>query len=152
MLDPSWSLVIASALAVIGGLIAYKQMVSHLAESSSEEEFLARRQQAYSRFAVKFLIFEAVPILFFLYGMYQMMSLETAESADVTLPLIAVLLIALFGLLSIYFTTSQILRDPRSTAAMRNYMTSMLMISASLVHSIPLVSFVIFLMVIMGMV
>ncbi|MFS8514239.1 MAG: hypothetical protein LOD87_11050 [Planifilum fulgidum] len=152
MLDPAWSLVIASALAVIGGLIAYKQMVSHLAESSSEEEFLARRQQAYSRFFVKFLMFEAVPILFFLYGMYQIMGLETAESADVTLPLIAVLLIALFGLLSIYFTTSQILRDPRSTAAMRNYMTSMLMISASLVHSIPLVSFVIFLMVIMGMV
>ena len=65
MLDPIWSLVIASALGMIGGLIPYKLFVSHLEESSSEEEFSARRQQGYYRYLIRHVSTQAIPILFY---------------------------------------------------------------------------------------
>lgn len=139
MLDPIWSLVIASAIGVIGGILVYKQFVAHLAESSSEDEFLARRSQAYSRFAVKFLIIEFILLPLILYGVYQIVS-GTVESADVTLPLITVLLIILFGVLSLYFTSSQIIRDPNASERMKNWMSSTMIIWFGLINSFPVVS------------
>jgi len=149
VLDPVWSLVIASAIAVIGGVFAYKQFVSKLVESSSAEE-LSRRGQEFSRFVIKFAIIEAVPILLLAYALFQITS-GMGVSTDATLPLVAVLLIALFGLLSVYFTTSQILQDPRSAAGMKNHVTSLMMVSASLIHTIPLVSLLVLFLVMLGM-
>jgi hypothetical protein len=124
---------------VIGGIIVYKQFVAYLEESSSEEEFLARRTQAYSRFVVKFLIIEFILLPIILYGVYQTVS-GMVESADVTLPLMIVLLIILFGVLSLYFTSSQIIRDPNASDRMKNWMSSMMIIWFGLINSFPVVS------------
>lgn len=139
MLDPIWSLVIASAIAVIGGIVVYKQMVAHLSESASGEDFQARRQQAYSGFVARFLVVELVSLPFLIYGVYHIVS-GMVESTDVTLPLMVVLLMVLFGALSLYFTTSQITRDPHASDEVKNITNSMMMIGFGLITSFPVIS------------
>lgn len=141
MFDPIWSIVIASAIVVIGGIIVYKQMVARLAECSSEEEFLARRQQALSSSAVRFLVIELVLSPFLIYGIYHIIVLGMVESPDVTLPLMVVLLTALFGTLSLYFTTSQITRDPNASDKMKAMTTPIMIIWIGLINSFPVMSF-----------
>lgn len=154
MLDPIWSLLIASALGVIGGLIPYKLLVSHLGESSSEEEFLARREQAYNRFIIRYFIAQAIPFLFFGYGMYAIL-LEGSVSAGATdvIPfLVAAVLIALFGALSVYLTVSPFLRDPHFSDEMRNLMKNTRLIGYTLITTIPEVSILLLVMILFGLV
>lgn len=150
VLDPVWSLVIASALGVIGGLIPYKQLVSHLADTS-EEEFIARRERAFSRFLVRYFIAEAVPILFLGYGMWILLEGGiSSDEMDVFPFLVTVILIALFGALSVYLATSQFLQDPQVSDEMRNSLKSARAIGFNLVNMIPEVSIVLLIMVMIG--
>lgn len=139
MLDPTWFLVMASALAVIGGVLVYKQSVSQLAECASEEEFLSRRPQAYLRFFVKFVVVEFVSLPFLIYGMYQIVS-GMAGSTDVTYQLLAVVLTLLFGVLSVYFTSSQIVKDPNVSDMMKKYAIHHMILGLGLIHAFPVVS------------
>lgn len=142
MLDPIWSLVIASALGMIGGLIPYKLFVSHLEESSSEEEFSARRQQGYYRYLIRHVSTQAIPILFLLYGMYFILSEGSASTSvtDVTPFLAAVILIIILGNLFPYLMVLPILRDPRTTEQMKNQTKGLYAVGSSLIVAVAIVS------------
>src|SRR5690606_16686761 len=154
VLDPIWSLLIASALGVIGGLIPYKLFVSHLAASSSEEEFFARREQAYHRFAIRYFIAQVIPFLFLGYGMYIILTEGSASTGvtDVIPFLVAAVFIALVGGFSVYLTTSPFLRDPHFSAEMRNLMKNARLIGYALITAIPEVCIGFFVMILIGLV
>lgn len=154
VLDPIWSLLIASALGVIGGLIPYKLFVSHLAASSSEEEFFARREQAYHRFAIRYFIAEAIPYLFLGYGAYMLVTEGSASTGvtDATPFLVAVIFIMLFGALSAYFTASPILRDPRASARMNNYAKVLISLGFALINAVSVASLGLLILVLTGQV
>jgi hypothetical protein len=142
LFNPIWSLVAASVIAVIGGIVVYRQVVAHLSESSSEEDFQARRQRAYSSFVIRFLLVELVSMSILLYGMYHIVVLRTVEFADVTLPLAVVLLTILFAFLSLYFTTSQITKDPQASEDVKRFMSSMMITGFGLISGPPVASLI----------
>lgn len=154
MLDPIWLVVIASALGTIGGLIAYKQLVSHFVESSSEEEFFARRQQAFSQFLVRYITAEAIPIILFAYSAFIIITEGSASTGvtDVTPFLVAVILFMLFGALSAYFTGSPILRDPRASDQMKNDAKGLISIGVAWINAISVASTGLLILVLTGQV
>ncbi len=124
-----WFLVVLSVLGMIGGVIAYKRYVSRLDGITVEEDFLSRNDQEFKRFARKYGIIGIV-----LTGFMGIVTtrISPGVSADVPLFLAIVLLIVLFGLLSIYFMTANILRDPRSSAKVKKDMTYSMIIAAGM--------------------
>jgi len=122
-----WFLVVLSALGMIGGVVAYKRYVSRLDGITDEEEFLSRNDQEFKRFAGKYGIIGIA-----LTGIMAIVTFRISPgiSADVPLFLAIFLLIVLFGLLSIYFMTADILRDPRSSARVKKDMTYSMIIAA----------------------
>jgi hypothetical protein len=143
--NPFWWLVIASAICVVGIVVAFKQMVSSISTSGHLEETELRSQvsREFQRFILKIAYIEAVPIIIICFSMFQILGIYPIVAHPViqpVIPLIVLLLIMAFGWINVFLTRVQTLQDPQLSDSVKQYVVSHSILALAFVNAIPLIS------------
>ncbi|MDR6226188.1 hypothetical protein [Desmospora profundinema] len=133
MENPSWLFVIATAIAVVGIVIIFKQLISRVHEQG--EKFESKKELA--SFLMKLAMVEGIPIVMIAFGMMQIM--ETT-GIDYVIPLILIFCFLLFGLIQIFLTRQQVNNDPRTPEQVKRLVSGYSILGAAFASAFPIIS------------
>jgi uncharacterized membrane protein len=144
LINPAWLFVLATAIAVIGILFAFKNLMASLQDKidNGQEIKIGSMQQETTRFFITVAIVEAIPILLIMYGFMQIEKLE-GQSVNILLPQLIIIGILIFALIHVLMVRRDTLghRD-ESTEETKTIVTTLMFIGLVMIGAIPIVSFV----------
>ncbi|MFA9557427.1 hypothetical protein ACERII_08995 [Evansella sp. AB-rgal1] len=149
MSNPSFIFVIASIIAVFGITICLKQLISKVQVELEKKNDISTEtvQKENSRFFIKVVLVETIPILLVVYGFNQIASIEGTKELSELLPAIILIIITfIVGLFMILMARQQTLSIGDLTANAKGAVNTILFIGISLIGAIPILSIVAILM------
>jgi MFS family permease len=143
-MNPAWFFVIATVIAVLGILFAFKNMMSHVREKLEKGQEIRGEsiQQEQTRFFIKVAMVEAIPILLIVYGFMQIEHIQE-QNYNTLLPILIIICVVIFALIQILFLKRDMVgqHDPISTES-NTLVNTLMMIGLAMVSAIPIVSIV----------
>lgn len=142
-MNPAWLFVLATVIAVLGILYAFKQMIVKIQEKveNGQEVKAESIQKEQTNFFIKVAMFEAIPILLIVYGFMQI-GIED-ENYSIILPLIIIAGILIFALVQILALKRDLsVQNDRFSPETIGLVNTLIMIGMAMVSAIPIVSVV----------
>ncbi|MDR6226089.1 hypothetical protein [Desmospora profundinema] len=140
MENPSWLFVIATVIAVVGNVIVFRQLVSHIQRKEKNQENWDAEQELI-HFIKRIAVVEAIPMILVGLGILQVLNTEEME---IMLPLGLIILIMFFGIIRIFLLRQEVLTDPSTSDHTKKIISIYSTIFICFVDVIPLISIVIF--------
>ncbi|PTX60720.1 hypothetical protein C8P63_10829 [Melghirimyces profundicolus] len=150
--NPAWLLFAASAIVVVGIVIAFRQTVSNVLSAGqmegAEEGVPSLVQREFTRFFIKMLVIESLPLLLVIFFFIQV--LEGRGAVEVEVPLILIFLLLIFGWVNVFLTRMQVVQDPRSNEVLKKRITAHAVIIGGMLSAFPLISLALCLLILTG--
>lgn len=143
MENPSWLFVLAAAIAVIGIVIAFKQLAASLEEKIFNKERSGQEpfQKDLSSFFIKVAIIEAIPIILIVLGFINIETLpDGRDPSDLTIPLFLVIFSFIFGVLNIFLTRGRLLADQNIEGESKAFINTVIFVGIGMVSAIPIIA------------
>ncbi|MRH43631.1 hypothetical protein GH741_13215 [Aquibacillus halophilus] len=142
MIAPAWLFVLASTIAVLGILYAYKNIIT-IIQIRNENENLTTG--AYSKlqssFFLRVALIEAIPILLVIFGFIQMQSNDTSN--NVALPLLTIIAILSYAFFNVFVSRNDALTnsadDPEEY---KNFINTLTFTGLAMIMGVPAISVV----------
>ncbi|MBB6452055.1 putative membrane protein YecN with MAPEG domain [Salirhabdus euzebyi] len=143
-MNPGWLFVLASLIAVVGITISFRQLITRLEDKLRDSEEVNQKtfQKDLSRLFIKIMIIESIPIILIFLGFIEMNYFELTNLFQVYIPLILVLGILVFGLISIFSTRGAVIAMHEIPKDTRGFIYTLLFIGMALVSAIPIISII----------
>lgn len=149
MENPSWYFVIASIIAVIGIVVAFKQFAAKLEERLNSKDSFPQQeiQRDLTQFFLKVAGIETIPVILIVLGF---MGVKTwnGETTDLLLPFVMVIGTFLLGIIQILLTRGT-LHSLNVSAEVKSFFNTYVFIGLSLISAFPIIS-VVALLIMMG--
>jgi hypothetical protein len=141
-LNPAWLFVIASIIAVIGILFAFRKMMSHIQGKveKGKEINIESFQKEQTRFFIHVAIVEGFPILLIVFGFVQIEQL--VEPVNILIPLVIIIAVFFASLFSVLTLRKDILGYKESSQGLKNPVNTFVFIGLIFLSAIPTVSIV----------
>jgi hypothetical protein len=141
-MNPAWLFVIASVIAVVGILFAFRKMMSQLQEKVEEgnEINMESFQKEQTRFFIHVAIVEGFPILLIVFGFGQIEHL--VEPVNIFIPLVIIIVIFLASLFSVLTLRRDILGYKELSQGLKNIVNTFVFIGLIFLSAIPTISIV----------
>ena len=139
-MDAGWFFVIASLIAVIGVVVAFKQLVHQVGEMIDRGDTINEGvlQAQMTRFFMKVAIIEAIPIILIVLGFMQIG--ESTGDSNQMIPLTIILLIFVFGIINVMLSKNGLFIRKEIDSSTRSSLNMLNFIGIAFVSSVPLIS------------
>ncbi|MBM7573573.1 hypothetical protein [Aquibacillus albus] len=142
-MNTGWLFVLASAIAVVGIVTAFKQMMVVVEGKLEKEEVVSTNslQKQLSGFFIRVALIESIPIVLIVFGFIQM---ETwvGNQSDILLPLIIIIIILVFGIINVFLSRGSLLAFNDLPKEAKTFIQTLIFIGMAMVSAIPIISIV----------
>ncbi|MFS0863826.1 hypothetical protein [Fredinandcohnia sp. 179-A 10B2 NHS] len=141
MLNPAWLFVAATAIAVIGILLAFKKFMRQVQAqiNNGQELKLQGLQKEQTRFFINVAVAESIPILLIVFGFMQIE--QVTEPINIFVPLLSIIVIVAIAKINALATRRDVIgHNPLSQS--KNIVNTLFFIGLALMSAIPVISIV----------
>ncbi|WP_078546194.1 hypothetical protein [Litchfieldia alkalitelluris] len=142
-MNPSWLFVIATAIAVFGILTVFKALMANVQSKLEEEQEIKGEslQKEQSKFFIKVIMVETIPILLIVVGFSQ---IGQPDIGDIQLffPLIIIVAIFIYAVTNLFIVRKETINYGEPSQETKNFINTFLFIAIALLSSIPTISIV----------
>ncbi|GAE35957.1 hypothetical protein [Halalkalibacter akibai] len=144
MILPIWLFVLATVIAVVGIVFYFKKFMSDLQTKmdNNEEVTTTNIQKENSRFFVRVMLVEAVPIVLVVFGFMLFETVGVVRVMDVLPALIIIAVTFIAGVANIFLARGQLLSGRDVSSQAKAAILSMTFVGISLTAAFPIISFV----------
>ncbi|GAE25180.1 hypothetical protein JCM9140_1159 [Halalkalibacter wakoensis JCM 9140] len=145
MTSAIWLFVLATVIAVIGIVIQFKKLMVQIQTKIDQNENVTTEslQKENSRFFVRVVMVEVIPIVLVILGFILMESMEGAMSLSQVLPALLIVIISLlFGVINVFLAKNQAISNQDVSIQTKATLTTMTFTGMSLVAAFPIISIV----------
>ncbi len=141
---PIWLFVLATVIAVVGIVFYFKKFMSDLQTKmdNNEEVTTTNIQKENSRFFVRVMLVEAVPIVLVVFGFMLFETVGVVRVMDVLPALIIIAVTFIAGVANIFLARGQLLSGRDVSSQAKAAILSMTFVGISLTAAFPIISFV----------
>jgi F0F1-type ATP synthase membrane subunit c/vacuolar-type H+-ATPase subunit K len=141
MINPAWLFVLATIIAVLGILAAFKNLMAYVQQKieAKEEVNMLSLQKKQGQFFIKVALSESIPLILIVFGFMLMDSLENHNPFIPLVIIMAVLIFALFQVLTIRRNT---LGYEEASTEIKTNVNTLCFLGGALISAIPIISIV----------
>jgi hypothetical protein len=143
MINPAWLFVLATIIAVLGILAAFKNLMVFVQQKmEANEEFnMQTLQKKQGQFFIRVALSESIPLVLIVYGFMLMDSTKNQPSSIPLIIILAVLIFAFFQVITIRRNTLGYDNDNISTET-KTIVNTLCFLGGALMSAIPIISIV----------
>lgn len=139
--NPAWLFALATIIACLGIITVFSNMMNRLAEIINEDDEANLLQREMTRFFIKIVIIEIIPIVLLIVGITKINQFNGTLN-DMIVPLIVTVIIFLFSLVVIFFTARRVQNTPDISSFLKNQVSTFMMMGIAISSTFPLIAFI----------
>lgn len=141
MVSPAWLFVLATIIAVLGILAAFKNLMAYVQEKieANEEISMQSLQKKQGQFFIRVALSESIPLILIVFGF---MLMDSVRDGNPFIPLLIILAVLIFALFQVITIRRNTLGFENTSTEIITIVNTLCFLGGALMSAIPIISIV----------